>query len=944
MMRRLLTAVCLAMVGTAALMNALRPCQLEAFGRGGGGPAAVAGLRVPDGFEVVEFADAKLANDIYCMTIDPKGRIVVSGRGYIKILVDDRGQGHADRAILFSDRPKDGAMGLLWEGDSLFATGDGGLRQFKIVDGDHAAGPPALLRALRTGGEHDAHAILRGPDGWLYLLCGNTAGVNGAFADLPGSPIKGDPVAGCVVRFDPEFSGSEIVADGFRNPYGMDFNPDGELFTWDSDNERCVSLPWYEGTRFCHVIGGGHYGWTATKLEHFWRKPPYFIDVVGPVVDLGRGSPTAVTCYRHVQFPAKYRGGFFCCDWTFGRIWHLRLTRSGTSYVAEKELFLEATGDNGFAPTACVVHPDTGDLYVATGGRGSRGAVYRIRWPGGTAGASAAAAAKLQPVKREIDRTNAWQRAEGDVLTAWRKVEDAPREAMRMVSAGLEDPRTTLGQKLGFLRIAQLALGDLGFPALEGTVLQPYSPRHPAMVGLRKTEPEYPEFCRQLDRLLDDERGERDLRRELGRTVALARYWSPKVARFLAHRLVRDSDPTEDIHFLAVLARLGPEPCAALRPKVADALLTLERRLDALNRNRDTNWPLRLDELYRELVHQDGGLTAAILRHPEMGRPEHVAFTEVPGFDRKAAAALFLEKIDSDSAFHWNAGVVALVVELPGDEITTRLRRIWGKAGVDAAILPVLARKPLEADRPKFIEGLASTNLATVRVCLETLQKIGVKGDPIEAGALIRALDHLPESREGKELRKVVGARLEASTGKQFGLDRAAWIRWYEQTAPTLAARLTNPDGVDVAAWGKRLAGLSWTDGIAERGHTVFIKANCAACHSGAAALGPDLSGAGKRFSRDDLFTAIVQPSRDVADRYRTTVIETTAGKVYQGVIVYEAIDSLILHTGPATTVRIDVHGIAARATSRISLMPAGLLDHLTDQEIVDLYAYLQTR
>src|SRR5881275_1531762 len=91
----------------------------------------VPGLRVPAGFEVTEFAGPNLANDIYCMTLDPQGRVVVSGRGYIKILVDDDGDGKADRAIDFAGTPKDGAMGLFWEGDTLYVTGDGGLRRFK---------------------------------------------------------------------------------------------------------------------------------------------------------------------------------------------------------------------------------------------------------------------------------------------------------------------------------------------------------------------------------------------------------------------------------------------------------------------------------------------------------------------------------------------------------------------------------------------------------------------------------------------------------------------------------------------------------------------------------------------------------------------------------------------------------------------------------------------
>src|SRR5438132_4086927 len=70
------------------------------------------GLRVPPGFEVTEFADSKLANDIFSMTLDPRGRVVVSGRGYIRILVDDDNDGRADRAIDFAET-KEGAQGLL---------------------------------------------------------------------------------------------------------------------------------------------------------------------------------------------------------------------------------------------------------------------------------------------------------------------------------------------------------------------------------------------------------------------------------------------------------------------------------------------------------------------------------------------------------------------------------------------------------------------------------------------------------------------------------------------------------------------------------------------------------------------------------------------------------------------------------------------------------------
>src|SRR5205085_6103572 len=105
----------------------------------------------------------------------------------------------ADRAVEVADAPKDGAMGLLWEGDTLYVSGDGGLRRFKTGPDGRALGPSELLYPLKTGGEHGAHALRRGPDGWLYWLGGNNAGVTAKEAALPTSPVK-EPVAGCLLR------------------------------------------------------------------------------------------------------------------------------------------------------------------------------------------------------------------------------------------------------------------------------------------------------------------------------------------------------------------------------------------------------------------------------------------------------------------------------------------------------------------------------------------------------------------------------------------------------------------------------------------------------------------------------------------------------------------------------------------------------------------------
>jgi hypothetical protein len=93
----------------------------------------------------------------------------------------------------------------------------------------------------------------------------------------------------------------------------------------------------------------------------------------------------------------------FLLDWTFGRVYFLPLEPSGSSYAGLPRVFLEAVGDDGFAPTDVVVHPDTGDLYVSIGGRGTRGAVYRVRHVEGFRALAGADVAARQPRPRPLE-------------------------------------------------------------------------------------------------------------------------------------------------------------------------------------------------------------------------------------------------------------------------------------------------------------------------------------------------------------------------------------------------------------------------------------------------------------------------------------------------------------------------------------------------------------
>ncbi|MCH8924003.1 MAG: c-type cytochrome, partial [Planctomycetes bacterium] len=147
----------------------------------------------------------------------------------------------------------------------------------------------------------------------------------------------------------------------------------------------------------------------------------------------------------------------------------------------------------------------------------------------------------------------------------------------------------------------------------------------------------------------------------------------------------------------------------------------------------------------------------------------------------------------------------------------------------------------------------------------------------------------------------------------------------------------------DAESWRRRLSAVDWKTGDAARGRAVFERRACHRCHQVSGHLGPELTGAVKRMSRDDLFTAIVAPNLEVSPAYFTTAIATDSGGVYHGLIVYESPESTLLQTGPDTTVRITDTETTSVHTSAQSLMPTGLLDMLSDQDLGDLYAYLKS-
>jgi glucose/arabinose dehydrogenase len=351
-----------------------------------------------DEFEVQQVLTGEQTGSLIAMTFNEFGQIIASKEGGPLLLLHDSNNDQLIDAVRTICEEVTDCHGILALNGEVFVTGQGpeGPGLYRLTDSDR----DGTLEEVRTllkfkceVAEHGAHGVVLGPDGLLYVLLGNHATVDTDYD--PTSPhrdyYEGDLVTpkyedpgghavgikapgGTIVRTDTDGSGVQLVCGGLRNPYDLAFNRDGELFIHDADMESDIGTTWYRPTRLCHLIPGGEYGWRSG-----WSKwPDYYVDALPSLLETGRGSPTGITSYNHFMFPLRYHGALFTADWSQGKIIAVTMQRSGASYVATAETFVEG---NPLNVTDLEVGPD-GWLYFATGGRGTSGGIYRVVWKG----------------------------------------------------------------------------------------------------------------------------------------------------------------------------------------------------------------------------------------------------------------------------------------------------------------------------------------------------------------------------------------------------------------------------------------------------------------------------------------------------------------------------------------------------------------------------------
>ena len=346
-------------------------------------------FELPPGFHIYRAAGPELSGGSYALTFDGEGRLLVGDGNAVRRLIDKDGDGVFDSyEVIATGLGWRGPQGLLVYGDKLYAVGGDGIQVFDgYRSGKELAHKGRIGNKLNTGGDHDAHTIFRGHDGYLYFMAGNGAGIEDRrHITEESSPVMFEREAS-VFRISPDGTKWECIGSGGRNPPNLGMNYLGELFSFDSDMEWHVGLPWWRPVRLNHWAIGGDQGW-----QEVGAYPPYYIDCLSGILDVGRGSPNWGVFYEHNQVPEKYHDAYLVCDYrwkresndqyaTTGRLVVFFLQRVGAIWKATMETLakpkpgaLDADGKPiNFALVDVAVAPD-GSLFVTDHNQG----IWRI--------------------------------------------------------------------------------------------------------------------------------------------------------------------------------------------------------------------------------------------------------------------------------------------------------------------------------------------------------------------------------------------------------------------------------------------------------------------------------------------------------------------------------------------------------------------------------------
>ena len=282
-----------------------------------------------------------------------------------------------------------------------------------------------------------------------------------------------------------------------------------------------------------------------------------------------------------------------------------------------------------------------------------------------------------------------------------------------------------------------------------------------------------------------------------------------------------------------------------------------------------------------------------------------------------------------------------------------------------AALGALVARNPdLTAAQYEFLTSRMDSGADPI--LRQSVARILARSKPPKAELLTIARKHLPQadplvlstvlecfrSTADEEVGQAVVAVLRQSPSAlgTLGEERlktlfAAYPGSVQQMAEPLFAQLQEAQKTRVEKL-RRLEPLLKAGGDVGRGRRIFFgeKVACSSCHTIGAEgghVGPDLTGVGAIRSGHDLLEAIVFPSASFVPGHEVFLVDLANDRL-SGVIRSQSREAVVLITGPEGEVRIPRSAIKSITPSKVSLMPEGFDEELTQAELIDLLAFMQ--
>jgi putative heme-binding domain-containing protein len=828
-------------------------------------------------------------------------------------------------------------------------------------DRDHDDVPDGDPQVLLSGfGMEDAHALANsltwGPDGWLYGAQGSTVTAR----------VRGVEFQQGVWRYHPRTREFELFAEGGGNTWGIDFDAEGRLFAGGNTTEP-----------LCHHVQGAYY--IKGFGKHGPLHNPYAFGYFNPVRHfgfLGSALTGGFTIYRGGLLPGRFEGAVIYPNLRANAMRVSRLRPDGSTFTTHfQEDFLVST-DRWFRPVDSLTGPD-GALYLADWYdrnishtdpkdrsrwyQPSRdtGRVWRVVPEG--ANPRADFPRPLRDLKSDelvdlLQHRNAWYAREARRILGERR---DPAVCRRLAGVVRENKGVLALEALWALHVSDGLTDDLALEFLDhpSEHVRAWTVR---LLGDRRTIPE--RFHGRLVRLAQGEPSptvrsqlactckrlpgpvalpvvEQLLGRaedvgdphiplllwwavedkavsDRGRVLKLfdsAAAWDRPIARaVVAGRLARRylAEGTAEGH--AACARLlGLAPTGADRQRLIEAV---EQQAEGLR-----------------LEPAPAALAAALGPLLKERQPSPALVRLGLRFGLAGAYPLAAERAgDRRLPAEERAAFVRTLGELRRPESLDLLLRLLG----DGEPIPVRSAA-LQAVQRYEAPGVAAAVLGaytTMAPALRGQARDVLVSRPAWSAAALAAVEKGALPAGDFSLEQVRHVLLH----KDAGLARRVEKVWGQVRAATSREKRGRIQAVSQI--------LAQGAGDPSRGKPLAVK-HCLVCHQlfgEGEKIGPDLSAADRK-NLDVLLQNVVDPGAVIREGYQQYVVTTADGRVYSGLLAEDTPDRVTVLDARGMRTPLARKEVESVTRADTSLMPEGILDTFSDQDMRDLFAYLRS-